>query len=156
MTETLDEETPDWGAPVLRRRDAAQATLDFYTAKPFKLGHVDCVRMAAHHLRLLGHKVKLPPQGSYRTILGARRALAKRDYASIAEAVDAHGLARKAPAGMIVGDLAMMQDSDGLGGLVIALGNGRVLGFHEDLLPSGVQVMQPLGVPDIVWDGVPA
>lgn len=148
-------DTPDHGAPMLRRRDAAQATFDAFRERPFKIGYVDCVRVAAHHLRLLGRTVKLPPQGSYRTILSARRALTKRGYASIAEAVDATGLVRKAPAGMIVGDLAMMQDSDGLGGLVIVLGNGRVLGFHEDLLPKGVLVLQPLGVPDIVWDGVP-
>lgn len=148
-------EMTDHRPPILRRRDAAQATLDAYTGRPFKLGYVDCVRVAAHHLRLLGHTVRLPPQGSYRTILGARRALAKRGYASNAEAVDATGLVRKAPAAMIVGDLAMMQDSHGLGGLVIALGNGRLLGFHEDLLPKGVLVLQPLGVPDIVWDGAP-
>lgn len=142
--------------PVLRRRNAAQATLDAFEGKAFRMGHVDCVRMAAHHLRLLGYKVRLPSRGSYGTIRTGKKLLAARGFANLAEAVDAAGLVRKAPAGMIVGDIAVMEDRDGIGGLVIALGNGRVLGFHEDLLGKGVLVLQPVGVPDVVWDGVPA
>lgn len=142
--------------PMLRRRNAAQATLNAFEGKAFSMGHVDCVRMAAHHLRLLGYKVRLPAKGTYRTIRSGKRQLAARGFGTLAEAVDSTGLVRKAPAGMIVGDIAVMEDRDGIGGLVIALGNGRVLGFHEDLLGKGALVLQPVGVPDVVWDGVPA
>lgn len=149
-------EAPPIMPPILRRRNAAQATLDAFEGKAFRMGHVDCVRMAAHHLRLLGYKIRLPAKGSYRTIRSGRAQLAARGFANLTDAVDSTGLARKAPAGMIVGDIAVMEDRDGIGGLVIALGNGRVLGFHEDLLGRGALVLQPVGVPDIVWDGVPA
>ncbi|MGI4730929.1 MAG: DUF6950 family protein [Janthinobacterium lividum] len=45
---------------------AAQATLDAYKGKPFRWGRCDCARIAASHLRRMGHQVRLPAAGSYR------------------------------------------------------------------------------------------
>lgn len=129
--------------PLVRRRDAAQVTLDTWSKRPLKLGTADCVRMTAAHLRLLGWKVKLPPAGSYRTVNSAMKALARAGYDSIAAALDALGLERIAPAAAIVGDIVLMPAEHELGALVIVMGNGRVAGWHDDD-PEGVVPMQPL------------
>lgn len=124
------------------RTRAAQATLDQFKVKPFKMGQRDCVRLAAAHLRRLGYKVTLPPAGSYGTIKMAMKKLKERGFADLIEAVDAHGLSRIAPAAAVVGDLLAMPAEGPFGcGLVVALGNGRVVGYHQDLVGAGV--LQP-------------
>ncbi|MBP8234455.1 MAG: hypothetical protein KAY22_19350 [Rhizorhabdus sp.] len=126
-----------------RRRLAAQATLDEFRDKPFKFGERDCVRMAAAHLRRLGYRVKLPAKGSYRTVRSARKALADRGFANICAAVDAHGLERIAPAAAVVGDIIAIPGEHDFGGaLLVALGNGRCVGYHQDLVGAGV--LQPI------------
>lgn len=128
---------------LVRRLNAAQRTLDVWSRRPLKLGTADCVRMAAAHLRLLGYRVKLPPSGSYRTVNSARKALAKMGHDLVAAALDAMGLERIAPAAAIVGDLVMLPSEDGLGGLAVSLGNGRLAGWHPDA-PGGAVVCQPV------------
>lgn len=125
------------------RRIAAQATLDEFRDKPFRLGERDCVRMAAAHLRRLGYKIKLPSKGSYRTVRTARKALADRGFGDLVAAVDAHGLERIAPAAAVVGDIIACPGTDEFGpALHVALGNGRTVGYHEDLIGAGV--LQPI------------
>lgn len=138
---------------MIRRRDAAQATLNKFQGKPFAMGQRDCVRMAAHHLRLLGWKVKLPAAGSYRSVRSAMKALESRGHADLPAALDALGLQRKAPAGAIVGDIVWSPSEDPIGAIGIALGNGRICGFHEDTI--GAEVLQPFDAPAIAWDGAP-
>ncbi|KTW00454.1 DUF6950 family protein [Sphingomonas sanguinis] len=128
--------------PFIRRTNAAQATLEQWRTRPMRLGTSDCVRMTASHLRRLGHEVRLPASGSYRTIRSALKALENRGYESLAEALDAMGLERIAPAAAIVGDVLMLPAEDKLGALVVALGNGRVVGYHEEVV--GAAVLQPL------------
>ncbi|CAM3282703.1 MULTISPECIES: DUF6950 family protein [Sphingomonas] len=128
--------------PFILRANAAQATLDQWKARPMRLGTSDCVRMTASHLRRLGHKVKLPASGSYRSVRSALKALDERGYSSLADALDAMGLERIAPASAIVGDVLMLPAEDKLGALVVALGNGRVVGYHEEAI--GAAVLQPV------------
>ncbi|WP_267433777.1 hypothetical protein [Sphingomonas sp. GM_Shp_1] len=128
--------------PFIRRTRAAQATLDQWSARPMRLGTSDCVRMTAAHLRRLGHKVKLPASGAYRTTRSALKALEERGYTSLADALDAMELERIAPAEAIVGDVLMLPAEDKLGALVVALGNGRVVGYHSDAV--GAAVLQPV------------
>ena len=128
--------------PFVRRTRAAQRTLDIWSKRAMKLGTSDCVRMAASHLRLLGHRVKLPHSGSYRTVNSARKALKEMGFDSVAAALDAMGMARIAPAAAIVGDIIMMPSADDLGSLGIALGGGRVVAYHEDVKTAAV--LQPL------------
>lgn len=127
---------------LVRRVEAAQKTLDIWSKRPMKLGTSDCVRMAADHLRRLGYKVKLPASGSYRTVNSALKALKARGYETLADALDGIGLERIPPAAAVAGDIIMLPAVDRLGALVIALGNGRVVGYHEDA-PAAV-VLQPL------------
>ena len=44
---------------MVRRRDAAQATLDRFRDRPLRFGAQDCVRLVAFHLRQLGHRPAL-------------------------------------------------------------------------------------------------
>lgn len=138
---------------LIRRRDAAQKTLDTWSSRPQKLGTADCVRMVAAHLRLLGYKVKLPPAGSYRTVNSAMKALRAAGYDSISAALDAVGLERIAPAATIVGDIILMPAEHELGALVVVMGNGRVAGWHDDY-EAGVVVMQPLMM-TAAWRAIP-
>lgn len=127
---------------MVRRRDAAQATLDRFKDVPLRLGRNDCVRMVAFHLRKLGRKVKLPASGAYASARSGKRLLAEMGHADLAAAVDAHGLERIPPAATVVGDILMLPGEEGLGALCIALGNGRVVGWHQDA--RGAVVLQPV------------
>lgn len=125
-----------------RRRDAAQATRDRFFGKPLRYSIDDCIRMGAYHVRKLGHRVRLPASGSYRTATGALRKMKALGYDDLAAAVDAHGFARIAPAAAAVGDLVMMPGDAGLHSLAVCMGNGRVLGWHEDA--AGAAILQPV------------
>jgi hypothetical protein len=129
-------------APMVRRRDAAQATLDKFKDKPFKWGVRDCSRMVAFHLRQLGYKVKLPPSGSYGTLLGAKRALKAAGFATVPEAIDAIGLERIAPAFATTGDLMEWPSENELAALGVVLGNGRMVAYHPNA--AGAVVLQPI------------
>ena len=136
---------------IVRRRDAAQATLDRFRDRPFRFGRYDCVRLAAFHLRQLGHRPQLARAGSYASALAARRALERAGHRSVAEAVDAL-LPRIAPATALVGDIVQMDAEDDLGGLAVLLGGGRAIGYHQDLVGAGV--LQPVAIA-IAWRADP-
>jgi hypothetical protein len=128
------------------RRDAAQKLLDNWKDKKFRMGDRDCVRLTAEHLREMGYQVKIPPIYSYKTLLGATKKLKELGFETLAAAVDDLGLERIAPAFALVGDLIELAGENDKGeeatisALTVAMGNGRVLGFHE----VGCVVMQPL------------
>lgn len=124
-----------------RRVSAAQATLDRFKDKPFSFGTHDCARMVAFHLRQLGYQPMLSKGGSYKTCLGAKRALRRAGYPDLAAAIDRLGLVRIAPAEALPGDILQLPAVDELGALTVALSNGRVLGYHESV--AGAVVMQP-------------
>lgn len=127
---------------MIARVEAAQATLEAVKARPFKLGTNDCARMTASHLRRMGRRVKLPPSGSYGTARGALKALKDRGFANLVEAMDSFGFERIAPAAALPGDVLAIPSASPIGCLVVALSNGRVCGFHEDV--EGGCVLQPI------------
>lgn len=128
---------------MIRRQQAAQATVDRFKGQPWQLGKNDCVRMAAFALRKMGHRPKLGKAGTYTTGAGALRALKRAGFNSLAEALDALGLARIPPAAALPGDIIMIPGEAPLdGALTVAVGNGRVLGYHEDA--TGAEVLHPV------------
>lgn len=127
-----------------RRVAAAQATLEAFRGKPFRWGRCDCSRIAAAHLRRMGHQVRLPAAGSYGSARGALKALRERGHETLAEALDAMGLERIAPAAALVGDLVTGAADEALGALGVMLGNGRMLGFHEHA--AGAAVLQKVAL----------
>ena len=137
---------------MVRRVAAAQATLDEFLGKPFQWGRNDCARMIAAHLRRLGYKVQVPSKGSYATPRSALKALRARGFESMADAVDAVGLERIAPAQAVAGDIVGGASGDPFGALGIKLSNGRLLGYHEDAV--GAAILQELNL-DAAWRVTP-
>ncbi len=127
--------------PHQRKVAAAQATLDRFKGVPLRLGRNDCARMVAYHLRKLGHRMKLPASGSYASARSARREMAKLGHASLEAALDSFGFERIAPAAAIAGDVVMLPGDTDLGALTVAMGNGRLCGYHQDA--AGAVVLQP-------------
>lgn len=129
---------------LVRRAEIAQATLDRFKDRAFAYGSADCVQMAAFHLRGMGHQVLLSKGGRYRTGVGAVRALKRAGFNSLSEAIDAFHFERIAPAAALVGDILALPHEEGaqLEALAVALGNGRVLGWHPDA--PGAAVLQPV------------
>lgn len=135
-------------SPLVRRVAAVEATIARFKDKPLTLGKDDCVRMAAFALRKQGVKASLLKAGSYSSEAGARRVMVRLGYASLADALDSLGLPRIAPAMALPGDILSMRSPAGDVALVVAVGNGRVLGFWES---AGVcTVFQPLEY-DAAW-----
>lgn len=127
---------------MIRRVAAAQATLNEFRDRPFRWGHSDCARLAASHLRRLGYKVRLPAKGRYGTPRSALKALRDRGFENLGEALDAVGLKRIAPLDAAAGDIVQGASGDAFGALGVALGNGRLIGYHEHA--SGAAVLQQL------------
>lgn len=128
---------------MIKRQQAAQAAIDRFKGQPWLLGKNDCVRMAAFVLRRMGHRPQLGKAGSYTTDAGAMLALKRAGFDSLAAALDALGLERIAPAAARIADIIMIPGEAPLdGALAIAVGNGRVLGFHEDA--GSAEILQPI------------
>jgi hypothetical protein len=124
-----------------QRVAAAQATLKAYKDQPFKFGTADCFQMVRTHAVRMECAVREWGQvGPYHSVLGGQRRLAKAGHANLIAAMDAH-FARIAPAAALPGDVVALPGQEGPGALTVALGNGRVLGWHEDA--PGACVMQP-------------
>lgn len=128
---------------MLRRQRAAQATVERFQGVPFAYGKNDCARLAAFALRQMGHKPGLAKAGSYSSALGATRALKRLGYGDLASVLDGLGLLRIPPIAALPGDLIMLPGEGPFGGaLAMAVGNGRVLSYHEDL--DGADIVQPV------------
>ena len=124
------------------RRDAAQATLDRFAGQPFAWGKWDCAQMLMFHLLAMGQVQALGYDRPYRSLSGAKRVIKALGHRTIAAAMDLH-YPRIAPASAIVGDVLALPSEGPLDAIVIALGNGRVLGYNHDL--AGAAVLQPHG-----------
>ncbi len=128
---------------MVRRQQAASAAMRRFQHAPFEYGKNDCARIGAFVLRKMGHKPQMAKAGSYKSALGAKRALSRLGFNSLTEALDAMGLVRIPPAAALAADLVLLPGEGPFGGsLTMAVGNGRVLGYHEDL--EGADVLQPV------------
>lgn len=125
---------------LISRRDAAQATLLHFEGRAFAWGRADCVRLAAWHLRRMGRRVSLLKGGQYSSERGAKLALARAGFDSLEAALDAQGFLRIPPAAALVGDLVGLEGEGGWPCLTVALGNGRVLGFHT----GAARILKPI------------
>ncbi len=133
----------EWG----RRVAAVNATRARFEGRPFAYGTVDCARVAAWHLRQMGHKpVGFAKAGTYRSALGAKKALQRLGHVSLADAVAALGLEERSPAGAWVGDLLIKPGTQGLDAIGIVTGSALVLGFHEDA--EAIDMMRMLDFAD--------
>lgn len=136
-------------SPLEKRTRALAATQSKFGAKSFKWGGCDCAKMAAFHLRKLGHKV--PKTGGYRSALGAKKRLNQLGFGTLPDLIDALGLKVIVPAFALPGDLVSFACDDPIGGVGIVWGNGNMMAFHESHLTPVVMTM---GQIDRVWQVV--
>jgi len=115
---------------LITRAAAAEATVAQLDGKAFEWGRCDCVRMAALHVRRLGHRVALMKAGEYRNELGAVRALKRAGFDRLEDALDAR-FQRIPPAFALVGDLIGLPSDGDWPALTVQLSHGRVFGFME-------------------------
>lgn len=128
---------------LMRRQQAAQTAVDRFKGQPWQLGKNDCVRLAAFVLRKMGHRPQLGKAGAYKTGAGALLALKRAGYSTLSDALDGLGLERISPAAARIADIIMLPGDPELGGaLTIAVGNGRVLGFHEAV--GTAEILHPI------------
>jgi hypothetical protein len=123
--------------PVKRMR-ATQRTVDKFKGKLFKDGAADCIRLTETHAKHMGKPIKVP---RYHDLKGAAAVMKKLGFKSLAEAMDAH-FTRIEPSAVMLGDIVEMPGGNGFSSLSIAVGNGRVLGFHEDI--PHCDILQPV------------
>lgn len=151
----------------LRRYEAAEATKTAFHNRVFEWGTADCLALAAHCLRGLGHPKPTKGVLRYRTERGAIRAMLKSGFRSLVEAVDAYGLTRIPPAMAVAGDIIALptDDSSALGpyALAVALGEDKVLAFVPrpegavgEIGPLSVaaQAAHTAGQPILAWRAV--
>ena len=124
---------------LVRRQMATQATMNKYRkcVWDWKAG-VTCIHMARFHLRKMGHRPA--PMPRVRSLVGAMRALAERECETVAQLLDTQpGLVRINPAQMLLGDLAVVPGTEGLGAVLICAGPQKLIGWHEDA--QGMEVL---------------
>lgn len=115
-----------------QRHAAIEATMAKYRDRPFAWGSVDCAKVAAFHLAQLGHQVRIAKAGGYKTALGAKRALRRLGYSTLAEMADGIGLTPIASARMLLGDIAELEGDNPVGTIALYAGNGNLFCFHQD------------------------
>ena len=118
---------------LVQRRDATQKTLDAFKDRPFEWWLVDCgMGLAATHLRNLGIDPRIERFRRYSTEAGAYRSLKRAGFSDLDGVMDdLLGIdARIHPARTLVGDVLAFREIGGRFALTVAVGNGRVLGFH--------------------------
>lgn len=121
-------ELPD----TVRRMMAAEQTIATYRGREWawEAGHT-CAHMARFHLRQMGHKPE--PMPSFRSMVGAKRALASRGWATVADMLDGQaGLARITPGMMLPGDLGYLESEDGLGSICLYLDRHKLGGWFVE------------------------
>lgn len=118
--------------PLERRHAALEATMARYRDKPFAWGKVDCAKVAAFHLKKLGHKILISKAGAYQSQIGATRALKRLGYSTLAEMADGIGLPQIPYSRMLLGDIAEIEAAAPLGAIGIYAGGGNLFCFHED------------------------
>lgn len=127
-----------------RRVAAIAATRARFEGRAFAWGRVDCAKVAAFHLRQMGHRrsLGLARAGSYSSALGARRALRRAGHDSLERALERAGAVPIAAAAALPADMLITPGTDGIDALAIMLGNMAVLGFHEDAMARGVTIIR--------------
>ncbi|KQN93847.1 hypothetical protein ASE95_02775 [Sphingomonas sp. Leaf231] len=124
-----------------QRRVRTERVVARFRDRPFSwTGRRTCLHLARAQMVALGHKP--PKMPDLRSALGAKRALAATGHAGIMDLLDSL-LPRIAPAGMLIGDLALMEGDDAFDAVVIAAG-GKVLGYHGDDLARGLVAIEPV------------
>jgi hypothetical protein len=114
-----------------QRQLATERTLARFRHKPFSWAGANCIRLARTQAANMGHQ--LPPVPRFRSLLGAKRALAARGAESVTALLDQHFARLPGPAFAWLGDLVVgpADPAHGLEAVGIADGQGNVWGWSE-------------------------
>ena len=123
---------------LLKRMYATQATVDQFKEKAFDWGTYDCGQLVVAHAANCGRKIVVPPYGDK---VGAARSLREAGWGTLHNAMDVLFTPIE-PASAIMGDFVELPGGDGFSCLTVAVGNGRVLGFHADI--PHCDILQPV------------
>jgi hypothetical protein len=123
---------------LIERVLATQKTVDTFKGRKFTNGTTDCVQLVLAHARHMGRKIEIPRYGSTKTAAGALRQMG---YGTLSQGLDRH-FRRIERHQAMVGDIVEMPGENGFSSLSVAVGNGRVLGFHESI--PHCDVLQPV------------
>ncbi|CAN7167927.1 DUF6950 family protein [Brevundimonas sp. LjRoot202] len=131
-----------------RRRDAVEACRKRFVGKSYDpKANRDCVRLASHAARQMGHRISILKGLKYSTEAGALKVLRKLGFKDLIEAVDASGLERIAPAMAMQADILAFPSEDAFGCcLYVYAGNGKAHGYMDG---HGVGVTVTLHQPAI-------
>lgn len=113
---------------LVKRMKATQRTVDRFQGRVFKDGTADCAQLVIAHARHLGYSLKVP---KYKDLKGAAAALRQMGFKSLSAALD-HHFTRIEPSMVLLGDLIEVPGENGFSSLMVAVGNGRTIGFHQD------------------------
>lgn len=119
--------------PIILRGQVAQALVDKFYRQDFKLGSADCAHLIADCLVSMGHDNPLHVVPAYHDYRSAKKAMKRSGITSFSNYLDER-FERIAPAMALPGDIVGIPTEYpetfdvALG---VALGQGRVLAFHE-------------------------
>jgi len=123
----------------VERVRATQKTVDAFKGKAFDLEKGgDCIQLMALHARHMGVKIKIPRYGDWKSAAAAMREMG---FSTLGQGMDKH-FKRIKPVHVLAGDFVEMPGGNGFSALAVAVGNGRVLGFHEDI--PHCDILQPV------------
>ena len=127
-----------------RRRRAVAATRKRFEGKPHRFGVNDCVKAGAAHVRNMGHRkaLGLAKAGSYKNAIGAKRALQRAGFGSVADALTAAGFPEIAPAAALPGDLLIASGTHGLDAVGVLIAHDTLFGYLEDDFAAGMQILR--------------
>jgi len=138
-------------APRLRAA-VAEAAVAAFSGRALAMGRCDCVHLADFVLARLGIEAGLARGGSYRSELGALRALGRTGFASLEAAIDSLGLERIAPSARRPADLLALPGEGRLSALHVALTNGVTLGWGEgEAVCTTWRPTLKSGLPVVCW-----
>ena len=123
---------------LIERVEAAQKTVDAFKGRAFEDGKTDCIQLVLRHARHMGKRIKVPRYGDLKSASNTLRTLG---FKTLGEALDRH-FTRIEPSQVLAGDVVEVPGENGFSSLMVAVGNGRALGFHQDI--PHCDILQPL------------
>lgn len=124
---------------LIERVEATQKTVDRFKGQEFRWGKCDCAQLVIVHARHMGRRIKIPRYGDVKSAADVlKRQLGRR---TLGAAMDEY-FTRIEPARVMAGDFVEVLGGEGFSSMMVAVGNGRAIGFHEDV--PHADILQPV------------
>lgn len=114
---------------IIERVNATQKTVDKFKGREFREGECDCIQLVLLHARHCGRRIRIPKYNDWES---AARVLRKLGFRTLSEAMNHHFTPIKTIE-MMTSDIVEVPGTNGFSSLMVAVGNGRTIGFHEEV-----------------------